>query len=137
MHSLADRPGRAAAVRGTVGTWPHFVVEDLVACAYFPRIGAKRPEYVLFAENDRGDMVATAHSMPFALAAEGRGQLPVRGWDQMLHWAPPAPPYSRTPARLAPPQQLPRSQTPPDPLRLQRYGRRLQGPAKQASLLRP
>ncbi|KAF3465835.1 N-acetyltransferase [Streptomyces sp. Tu 3180] len=84
VSSLADRPLMAQPVRDMADTWPRFVVEDLVGAAYFPRIAAELPEYVLFAEDARGEVVATAHSVPFALGAEGRGELPARGWDEVL-----------------------------------------------------
>lgn len=64
---------------GTADTWPHFVTGDLVARADFSRIAVERPEYVLFVEDDRGDVVANACSVLFALGAEGRGGLPARG----------------------------------------------------------
>lgn len=87
VSSLADRPDRAADVRDMADTWPQFVLEDLVGYAYFPRIATELPEYVLFAEDDRGDVVAGAYSVPFALGAEGRGRLPARGWDEVMVWA--------------------------------------------------
>ncbi|MGC2999070.1 GNAT family N-acetyltransferase [Streptomyces sp. G35A] len=87
VSSLADRPDRARGVWEMADTWPRFVIEDPVGAAYYPRIAAELPAYVLFAEDERGEIVATAHSVPFALGAEGRGGLPARGWDQVLHWA--------------------------------------------------
>ncbi|MFD5776486.1 MULTISPECIES: acetyltransferase-like protein [Streptomyces] len=87
VSRLADRPGMERAVREMADSWPRFVVEDLVGNAHFPRIAAELPEYVLFAEDERGEVVATAHSVPFSLAAEGRGALPARGWDGVLVWA--------------------------------------------------
>ncbi|CAL9482409.1 hypothetical protein SUDANB176_03075 [Streptomyces sp. enrichment culture] len=87
VSSLADRPLMAQPVREMPDTWPQFVIEDLVGAAYFPRIAAELPEYVLFAEDAQGEVVATAHSVPFALGAEGRGELPARGWDEVLVWA--------------------------------------------------
>jgi GNAT superfamily N-acetyltransferase len=87
VSSLADRPDRATAVSEMADTWPHFVTEDLVAFACFSRIAVELPEYVLFAEDDRGEVVANAYSVPFALGAEGRQELPARGWDEVLLWA--------------------------------------------------
>ncbi|MGC0376823.1 GNAT family N-acetyltransferase [Streptomyces sp. SAI-229] len=87
VSRLADRPDREQPVREMADSWPLFVVEDMVGNAYFPRIAVDLPEYVLFAEDERGEVVATAHSVPFALGAEGRGELPARGWDQILEWA--------------------------------------------------
>ncbi|MGW5614973.1 N-acetyltransferase [Streptomyces sp. NPDC003877] len=85
--SLADRPEMLDRVVGMADTWPEFVIQDLVGAAHFPRIAAELPEYVLFAEDERGEVVANAYSVPFALAAEGRGELPANGWDTVLVWA--------------------------------------------------
>ncbi|MFI5686031.1 N-acetyltransferase [Streptomyces sp. NPDC051636] len=85
--SLAERPDKAEAVLGMADTWPEFVINDPVGAAYYGRIATELPEYVLFAEDERGEVVAHAFSVPVALAAEGRGTLPARGWDEMLLWA--------------------------------------------------
>ncbi|MEV7795589.1 GNAT family N-acetyltransferase [Streptomyces sp. NPDC087512] len=87
ISSLADRPGMAERVLGMADSWPAFTVNDLVGNAHYPRIAAELPEYVQFAEDEHGEIVAHAHSVPFALDAEGRGQLPARGWDEVLTWA--------------------------------------------------
>lgn len=87
MSTLAERPDAAERMCAMAETWPVFVTEDFVGAACFPRIRAELPEYVLFAEDDRGEIVAQAYSVPFALHTEGRGELPARGWDQMLVWA--------------------------------------------------
>ncbi|EFL32668.1 transferase [Streptomyces viridochromogenes DSM 40736] len=85
--SLADRPEMLERIVGMADSWPEFVVQDLVGAAHFPRIATELPEYVLFAEDERGEVVANAYSVPFALDAEGRGRLPANGWDAVLVWA--------------------------------------------------
>jgi GNAT superfamily N-acetyltransferase len=87
ISSLADRPDMLERVVGMADTWPEFAIQDLVGAAHFPRIAAELPEYVLFAEDEQGEVVANAYSVPFALNAEGRGQLPGNGWDTVLVWA--------------------------------------------------
>ncbi|WP_037888259.1 hypothetical protein [Streptomyces viridochromogenes] len=87
VSSLADRPEMLERVVEMADTWPEFVVQDPVGSAHYGRIPHELPEYVLFAEDERGEVVAHAYSVPFALAAEGRGRLPVRGWDEVLVWA--------------------------------------------------
>ncbi|MGW6904903.1 N-acetyltransferase [Streptomyces sp. NPDC054940] len=87
VWSLAERPEMLDRVVDMAHTWPEFVVQDLVGNAHYGRIARELPECVLFAEDERGEVVAHAHSVPFALAAEGRGRLPVRGWDEVLVWA--------------------------------------------------
>ncbi|RZB17362.1 N-acetyltransferase [Streptomyces sp. F001] len=87
VSSLAERPDMLDRVAGMANTWPKFVINDPVGDAYYPQIAAELPQYVQFAEDENGEVVAHAHSVPFALAAEGRGELPARGWDEVLLWA--------------------------------------------------
>ncbi|MEU6068459.1 N-acetyltransferase [Streptomyces sp. NPDC047082] len=87
VTSLAEQPGKLEQVLGMADTWPEFTVNDPVGNAYYGRIPTELPEYVLFAEDERGEVVAHGYSVPFALGAEGRGTLPARGWDQVLGWA--------------------------------------------------
>ena len=58
ISSLADRPDMLERVVGMADSWPEFVIQDLVGAAHFPRIAAELPEYVLFAEDERGEVVA-------------------------------------------------------------------------------
>ncbi|MFI1442403.1 GNAT family N-acetyltransferase [Streptomyces fructofermentans] len=85
VASLAERPEMHGRVTGMADTWPEFLRNDLVGNAHYARIAAELPEYVLFAENERGEVVAHAYSVPFALGAGG--ELPARGWDEVLVWA--------------------------------------------------
>ena len=87
VWSLAERPEMLQRVLAMPDTWPEFVVQDPVGNAHYARIPREFPEYALFAEDERGAVVAHAFSVPFALAAEGRGRLPARGWDEVLVWA--------------------------------------------------
>ncbi|MFJ4125081.1 N-acetyltransferase [[Kitasatospora] papulosa] len=87
ITTLAERPELAGALDRMPVTWPGFVLEDLVGWAYFPRIAADLPEYVLVATGPDGGVVARGYSVPFALGAHGRGSLPASGWDQVLLWA--------------------------------------------------
>lgn len=87
VSSLAERPDKLEQVVGMPDTWPEFVTNDLVGNAHYGRIATELPEYVLFAEDEHGEVVAQAYSLPFALHTEERGTLPARGWDQVLVWA--------------------------------------------------
>ncbi|MBQ1099301.1 N-acetyltransferase [Streptomyces sp. b94] len=87
VSSLAERPEMLDRVREMADNWPAFAVEDLSGNAHYPRIAVELPEYVQFAEDEHGEVVAHAHSVPFALHAEGRGTLPARGWGEVLVWA--------------------------------------------------
>ncbi|WP_449351170.1 hypothetical protein [Streptomyces shaanxiensis] len=87
VSSLAERPEMRERVLGMANSWPEFVTQDPVGNAHYGRISDELPEYVLFAEDERGEVVAHAHSVPFALHTEERGELPARGWDETLVWA--------------------------------------------------
>ncbi|MFH0519866.1 N-acetyltransferase [Streptomyces sp. M41] len=87
VQSLAERPEMLGGVLEMADTWPEFATQDPVGNALYGRIPLELPEYVQFAEDERGEVVAHAYSVPFALAAEGRGKLPARGWDEVLVWA--------------------------------------------------
>ncbi len=87
VASLAERPEMLEKVVGMANTWPELVLHDPVGNAHYGRIPTELPQYVQFAEDERGEVVAHAYSVPFALHTEGRGRLPARGWDEVLVWA--------------------------------------------------
>lgn len=87
VSSLADRPEMLGAMLDMPDTWAEFTTQDAVGGAHYPRIPVELPEYVLFAEDEDGEVVAHAYSVPFALHADGRRELPARGWDEVLVWA--------------------------------------------------
>src|SRR4051794_8311543 len=87
ITTLAERPELAAPMWGMPDNWPVFAVRDPVAVLLMHRVRDELPEYVLVATDAEGDVVARGFSVPFALHTEGRGQLPDRGWDQVLSWA--------------------------------------------------
>ncbi|NGO12910.1 N-acetyltransferase [Streptomyces sp. HC44] len=87
VSSLAERPEMHEKVVGMADTWPEFIRHDPIGDTHYDRIATELPEYALFAEDEHGEVVAHAYSVPFALADEGRGELPARGWDQVLVWA--------------------------------------------------
>ncbi|MEV0176513.1 N-acetyltransferase [Streptomyces sp. NPDC050803] len=87
VASLAQRPEMFERVVAMESSWPEPVTNDHVGNAHYGRIATELPEYVQFTEDERGEIVAHAYSVPFALAVEGRGTLPARGWDEVLVWA--------------------------------------------------
>ncbi|MER6565563.1 N-acetyltransferase [Streptomyces sp. NPDC001093] len=87
VSSIAERPDRLPVLFEMADTWPEFVTNDPVGNAHYGRIPAELPQYALFAEDEHGDIVAHAFSVPFALDTDGRRALPARGWDQILLWA--------------------------------------------------
>lgn len=76
VASLAERPEALERVTGMADSWPPFVVNDLVGNAHYGRIATELPQYVLFAEDENGDVVAHAYSVPFALGADAAADSP-------------------------------------------------------------
>ncbi|WP_306323628.1 MULTISPECIES: N-acetyltransferase [unclassified Streptomyces] len=87
ITTLAERPELADAMWTMADTWPAFIGHDIAAATFLRRIWAELPAYAFVATDAGGEVVAKAYSVPFALYAEGRGELPDGGWDQVLQWA--------------------------------------------------
>ncbi|MFI8103048.1 N-acetyltransferase [Streptomyces sp. NPDC086023] len=87
ITTLAERPELLGALWEMKDTWPAFAVEDPIGWLLFGRIATELQDYVLVATDPGGAVVARAFSVPFALDRPGRGELPARGWDQILLWA--------------------------------------------------
>ncbi|MGA5100696.1 N-acetyltransferase [Streptomyces lavendulocolor] len=87
ITTLAERPELQGPLWRMGDLWPEFMRHDPIGWANMGRIVAELPEYVLVATDSEGAVVARAFSVPFQLAAEGRGELPATGWDQVLLWA--------------------------------------------------
>ncbi|MFJ8668304.1 N-acetyltransferase [Streptomyces sp. NPDC093600] len=87
ITTLAERPELQGPMWQMLDVWPEFMLYDPIGWANIGRIVAELPEYVLVATDAEGKVVARALSVPFQLRAEGRGELPATGWDQMLLWA--------------------------------------------------
>ncbi|MGW2387156.1 N-acetyltransferase [Streptomyces sp. NPDC001658] len=87
VSSLADRPEARERIVAMADSWQEYVIQDLVGYHHYGRIATELPQYVQFAEDERGEIVAHAYSVPFALDVEGRRELPARGWDEVLLWA--------------------------------------------------
>ncbi len=73
VSSLAERPEMHRPVVEMPDTWPELMQHDFTGNAHYDRIATELPEHVLFAEDERGEVVAHAYSVPFALTAPGRG----------------------------------------------------------------
>ncbi|MFI2736968.1 N-acetyltransferase [Streptomyces sp. NPDC018711] len=87
VTTLAERPELEGAMWSMKDLWPEFMLYDPVGWANMGRIVREFPEYVLVATDAGGAVVARGFSVPFRLDAEGRGELPARGWDEVLNWA--------------------------------------------------
>ncbi|MEV6954173.1 N-acetyltransferase [Streptomyces sp. NPDC051183] len=88
ITTLAERPELATRLWDMKDSWPEFAQHDSLGWLLYPRMVAELPQYVLVA-TDGAAVVARGFSVPFALRAPGRGEgeLPARGWDQVLMWA--------------------------------------------------
>ncbi|MCZ0979895.1 N-acetyltransferase [Streptomyces diastatochromogenes] len=87
VTTLAERPELEGAMWSMKDLWPEFVMYDPVGWANMGRIVREFPEYVLVATDAGGAVVARGFSVPFRLDEEDRGELPARGWDEVLNWA--------------------------------------------------
>ncbi|NBM17902.1 N-acetyltransferase [Streptomyces sp. GC420] len=87
ITTLAERPGLRDPLWRMPNTWPEFMRNEPLGTADDERIVAELPEYVLVVTDSRGEVVARALSVPFALDVDGRRELPPTGWDHVLVWA--------------------------------------------------
>ncbi|MFF3761893.1 N-acetyltransferase [Streptomyces sp. NPDC002185] len=87
VSTLAARPELEGAMWSMKDLWPEFMMYDPVGWANMGRIAREFPEFVLVATDAAGAVVARGFSVPFRLDAEGRRELPDRGWDEVLNWA--------------------------------------------------
>lgn len=86
ITTAAERPDLAEATVHLGESWPDFMTEDIVADVFWAQLRQVFPDYTLVGTY-RGEVVARGYSVPFALRAEGRGDLPPDGWDRVLVWA--------------------------------------------------
>jgi GNAT superfamily N-acetyltransferase len=78
---LADRPDLVEALWGMPNSWPEFMRHDPIGGLYYGNVESRFAEYVLVAQDDTGEVVACAYSVPFLL--EGSA-LPDNGWDFVI-----------------------------------------------------
>ncbi|WP_149179895.1 N-acetyltransferase [Streptomyces sp. TRM49041] len=86
ISTLAERPELVDAMWRMPNLWPEFMLHDPVSDIAYDWMVGEIPEHVQVAVDGDGVVVARSFSVPFALAAEGRGALPAKGWDQVLLW---------------------------------------------------
>ncbi len=75
---LADRPELVDAVWAMDTSWPEFMRHDPIGGLYYGNVTTYFAEFVLVAQDDAGEVVAVAHSLPVELGADA---LPDNGWD--------------------------------------------------------
>lgn len=78
ISTLAERPDLAEAMWDMDTTWPDFMRNDPIGGLYYGNCTTRFAEYVLVAQDEDGEVVAVAHSVPFVLGGE---ELPLSGWD--------------------------------------------------------
>ena len=78
---LADRPDLVEAMWNMPDSWPAFMRQDPIADLFYGNVEARFADSVLLAQDDTGEVVACAYSIPFVL--EG-GVLPDNGWDFVI-----------------------------------------------------
>lgn len=83
---LSERPELAPRLYDIDETWPAFVPRDLVADALLHQVAEAFPQHCAVA-TDGDRVVARGLSVPFDARAEGREEMPERGWDRVLAWA--------------------------------------------------
>lgn len=78
---LAERPELAAGLWDMPNSWPEFMRHDPIGGLYYAHVETRFAEFVLVAQDDAGEVVAGAYSVPFVL---GDDALPDNGWDFVI-----------------------------------------------------
>jgi len=78
---LADRPDLVDAFWDMESSWPEFMRHDPIGGLFYGNLEARFADYVLVAQDDAREVVATAYSIPFVL---GGPDLPPHGWDAVI-----------------------------------------------------
>jgi GNAT superfamily N-acetyltransferase len=78
ITTLAARPALADAMWDMPTSWPEFMRHDPIGGLFYGNVGARFAEFVLVGQDETGEVVACAYSVPFVLGEE---DLPANGWD--------------------------------------------------------
>ena len=78
---LADRPDLVEPLWDMPNSWPEFMRHDPIGGLFYGNVERRFAEFVLVAQDDAGEVVAAAYSIPFVL---GDDDLPVHGWDFVI-----------------------------------------------------
>ena len=78
---LADRPELAGAMWDMPSSWPEFMRHDPIGGLFYNNVESRFADFVLVAQDDAGEVVAVAYSIPFV---RGGDALPVHGWDFVI-----------------------------------------------------
>jgi GNAT superfamily N-acetyltransferase len=78
---LADRPDLVEAMWNMPNSWPEFMRNDPIGGLFYVNVETRFPGFVLVAQDEGGEVVACAYSIPFVL---GEHALPDGGWDFVI-----------------------------------------------------
>jgi GNAT superfamily N-acetyltransferase len=78
---LADRPDLAEPMWNMPNSWPEFMRHDPIGGLYYGNVETRFRDFVVIAQDDTGEVVACAYSIPFVL---GHDALPDNGWDFVI-----------------------------------------------------
>ena len=81
ISTLAERPDLAEAMWAMDSSWPEFMRHDPIGGLFYSNVEDRFADYVLCGQDDAGEIVAQAHSIPFVLGEE---ELPLNGWDGVI-----------------------------------------------------
>ena len=81
ISRLADRPDLVEAMWDMPTSWPEFMRHDPIGGLFYGNIETRFAEFVLVAQDEAGEAVACAYSVPFVL---GDDELPDNGWDFVI-----------------------------------------------------
>jgi GNAT superfamily N-acetyltransferase len=78
---LGDRPDLVDAFWEMESPWPEFMRHDPIGGLYYDNLEERFADYVLVAQEETGEVVAGAYSIPFVLDGP---ELPDNGWDAVI-----------------------------------------------------
>ncbi len=78
---LADRPDLVAPLWDMPNSWPEFMRHDPIGGLFYSQVETRFAEFVLVAQDESGEVVAAAYSVPFVRDGE---QLSDNGWDFVI-----------------------------------------------------
>ena len=79
---LADRPDLVEPMWDMPNSWPEFMRHDPIGGLFYGNVETRFAEYVLIAQDDAGEVVGCAYSIPFV--RDDEDALPDNGWDFVI-----------------------------------------------------
>lgn len=81
ISALGDRPDLADAMWAMPNSWPEFMRHDPIGGLFYNNVQTRFADYVLIAQDDAGEVVACAYSVPFR---RDGAPLQPHGWDFVI-----------------------------------------------------